>query len=121
MRYECVMRQRRAGRDHLGAAHMDATVGLLRHVTVDVLPARGRARCRVAVDRRMDDRVVDEWYALAALAIPAPRILLIGRVELGVGAERCEERGLVIGRAAEPAIGDARPFGDRIAAIHLLV
>ena len=36
-------------------------------------------------------------------------------VELGIGAERVEECGLVVGAAAHPAVGDAGPGGDRIA------
>ena len=63
----------------------------------------------------MDDGVVDEGHALLAVAVPAPGVVLVGIVEIGVGAERRQERRLVVGRAADPAIGDARPFGDRLA------
>src|SRR5438128_3922805 len=44
--------------------------------------------------------------ALLRLVIPAPRVLLIRRVEVGVGAERRQEGGLVIRRAAHPAIAE---------------
>ena len=60
-------------------------------------------------------------HALLAVAVPAPRVGLVRRVELGVGAERGEERRLVVGRAAQPAVGDARPRGDRVAPGHLLL
>ena len=70
----------------------------------------------VAVDRRMDDGVVDERHALLAELVPALRVVLVRRVELGVGAERRQERRLVVGRAADPAVGEPRPFGDRVAA-----
>ena len=68
--------ERRAGRDHLGPGHVDAGVRLLGDARVDVGRAAGRAGRHVAVDRRMDDRVVDErdallseyWYQRRALA-----------------------------------------------------
>ena len=69
----------------------------------------------VAVDRRMDDGVVDEGHALLAVLVPAPRVVLVRLVELGIGAERAEERRLVVGRAAHPAIGELRPLGDGVA------
>src|SRR4029453_6606815 len=67
------------------------------------------------------DRVVDERYALLGEPVPAPRVVLIGRIELGVGPERAQERRLVVGRAAEPPVGDARPRRDRVAPGHLLL
>ena len=113
MRDEGVVGQHRAGRHHLGAGDDDAGVGLLLDMRADV---RHLVRRTVAIDGRMDDRVVDEGHALLAELVPAPRVVLIGIVEIGVGAERGEERRLVVGRAADPAVGDARPFGDRVAA-----
>ena len=64
----------------------------------------------------MDDGVIDERHALLAEAVPALRVLLPGRVEFGVGAQRAQERGLVVGRAAEPAVAELRPLGDGVAA-----
>ena len=51
----------------------------------------------------------------SAKCVPAPGILLPRRVEVGVGAERGEERRLVVGRAADPAVGEPRPGGDGVA------
>ena len=70
----------------------------------------------VAIDRRMDDGVVDERHALLAELVPALGVVLIGLVEIGIGAERGQERRLVVRRAAHPAVGDLGPFGDRVAA-----
>ena len=64
----------------------------------------------------MDDGVVDEGNTLLAVLVPAPRILLIRVVEVGVGAERRQERGLVVRRAAHPAVGQPRPLRDGVAA-----
>ncbi len=100
MRDKSEMRQRRAGSHNLGAGHADAGVGLLGHVRVDV---GWTARCagrHVAIDRRLYDRVVDEGHPLLAKAVPAARILLVGLVELGIGAQGREKGCLVVGRAA---------------------
>ena len=110
---EGVVGQHRAGRHHLGAGDDDAGIRLLLHMRADV---RHLVRRPVAVDRGMDDGVVDEGHALLAEAVPALGVVLIGIVEIGIGAERRQERRLVVGRAADPAIGDARPFGDGVAA-----
>ena len=110
---EGVVGERRARRHHLGARHDDAGIRLLLHVAVDVAHLLRR---QVAVDGGMDDGVVDERHALLGELVPALRVVLPGRVELGVGAERAEERGLVVGRAAEPAVADLGPLRDRVAA-----
>ena len=121
VRDEGVVRQRRTGGDDLGAADADAGVGLLGHAHVDVgRPAR-RAGRHVAIHRRMDDRVVDERQPLLAVAVPVPRVVLIRRIEFGVGTERGEERRLVVGRPAQPAIAQPRPGGDRVTRRDLLV
>ena len=104
---EGVVGQHRAGRHHLGAGDDDAGVGLLLDVAADVADL---VRRPVAVDRRMDDGVVDEGHALLAELVPAPRILLVGIVEVGVGAERRQERRLVVRRAAHPAVGEPAPI-----------
>ena len=65
--------------------------------------------------------MVDEGHALLAVLVPAPGVVLVRLVEFGVGAERAQERRLVVGRAAHPAIGELRPFGDGVApGDHLL-
>ena len=112
VRDEGVVGQHRSGRHHLGARHDDAGVGLLLHVAADVAHL---VRRPVAIDRRMDDGVIDEGHALLAELVPAPRILLVRIVEVGVGAERSQERRLVVGRAAHPAVGELRPFRDGVA------
>ena len=53
----------------------------------------------------MDDGVIDEGHALLAELVPAPGVLLVRIVEVGIGAERRQERRLVVGRAAHPAVG----------------
>ena len=111
--YEGVVGQHRSGRHHLGARYDDAGVGLLLHVAADVAHL---VRRPVAIDRRMNDRVIDEGHALLAELVPAPRILLIRIVEVGIGAERRQKRRLVVRCAAHPAIGELRPFGDGVAA-----
>src|SRR6185437_7455819 len=51
----------------------------------------------------------------------APGVVLVGRVELRVGPQRGEERGLVVRRPPEPAVGDAGPRRDGIPRRHLLL
>ena len=104
--------QRRAGRDDLRAADDQPGVGLLLHVHVHVSDLVGGT---VPIDRRLDEGVVQEEHPLLRRAIPPPRVVLIRRVEVGVGAERRQERGLVVRRAAHPAVAQARPSGDRVA------
>lgn len=70
---------------------------------------------QIPIDRRVHDRVVPEEHALLRLAVPAARVLLVGRVVLVVDAERAEERRLVVGRAPHPAVRDLGPFGDAVA------
>src|SRR3954471_24562589 len=66
----------------------------------------------VAIDRWMDNGVVDERHPLLAECVPAPGVVLIGGIEIGIGAERRQEGRFVVGRAADPAVRDAGPFGD---------
>ena len=109
---EIVIGQRRIGGDDLGAGHIDAGVGLLLDGDIDVLDLFDRL---VAVDRRIDQRVVEEQHGFLAALVPGARIVGELAVELGIGAERVEERRLVIGAPAEPAVSDARPGGDGVA------
>src|SRR5262249_1596490 len=90
-------------------------------MAIDILALTGRTWRNVAIDWWMDDRVIDERHALLAHPVPAPSVALVGRVDLTVGTQRPKERGLVVRRATQPAIGDARPLGDCIAARHLLL
>ena len=109
---EIVMGQRRVGGHHLGAGDVDAGVGLLLDGDVDVLDLLDRL---VAVDRRIDEGVVEIEHGLLRALVPGARVVGELAVELGIGAERVEECGLVVGAAAHPAVGDARPGGDRVA------
>ena len=115
---EIVVRQRRRGRDHLGAGDIDAGVGLLLDGDEDVLHLVGGAG---AVDRRIDDGVVHEQDVFLRAAIPALRVVGELSVELVIGAERVHQRRLVVGRAPHPAVGHARPGRDGVAlADHVL-
>ena len=60
---EIVVRDRRRGRHHLGARHVDAGVGLLLDGDEHVLDLVGRLG---AVDRRIDDGVVHEQDVVPA-------------------------------------------------------
>ena len=111
VRDEIQVRQARGRRHDLGARDDEAAIGFLLDVHVDVLDFVERL---VAIDRRVDDRVVDERHLVLDLLVPAARIVLIRRVVVGVGAERREEGGLVVGAAADPAVRDARPLGDGV-------
>ena len=116
MRDKGEMGQRRAGGDDLGAGDVDPGIGLAGHMRIDVSRAARRTRSHVAVDRRVDERMVDERYPLLAVSVPAPRIFLIGLIKFRIGAQRREKCGLVVGRPPEPPIGQARPGRDRVAA-----
>src|SRR5581483_4055628 len=69
-------------------------------------------RRSVAVHRRMHNRVVQKHYAFLRIAIPAPRVLLIGCIELRIGTKRSQERRLIIGTAAHAPEREALPRGD---------
>jgi hypothetical protein len=98
------------GRDDLRTGNDKPRVGFFLDVHTDI---RDFVRRTIAIDRRMNDGVIDERDAFLAEAVPAPRVLLIRRVEVGVCPERREKRCLVVGRPADPAVGQPRPFGDR--------
>ena len=110
MRDEVEVRQRRTRRHDLRAGDDEPVVALLLDVHEHVADLVGRL---VAIDRWVDDRVVPVQDALLRLAIPALGVLLVGLVEVRVGAERREERRLVVGAAAEPPIRQPRPLRDR--------
>ena len=107
---EIVMRERRRGRHHFGARHDHARVGLLLDRDIDVLDFVGRPP---AIDRRIHDRVVHEQDVLLRALVPSLRVRGELAVIVGVGAERVHQRRLVVRRAPHPAIGHARPSGDR--------
>ena len=108
--HEVVVGDRRRGRHHLGAGDDDAAVGLLLHRDVDVLHLFGRL---VAVDRRIDDGVVHERHGFLRTLVPGAGIAGVRAVILRVAAESVGVGRLVVRRAAHPAIGQARPLGDR--------
>ena len=76
---EGIVGEHRSGGDHLGAGDDEPGVGLLFHMGADVGHLVGRP---VAVDRRVDDGVVDEGHALLAVAVPALGIVLVGVIEI---------------------------------------
>ena len=106
------MRDRRRGRDHLGARHVAAGVGLLLDRDEHVAHLLGRL---VAVDRRIDDGVVHEQDIVLRAAVPGLRVVGELFVEIVLHAERIHQRRLVVRRAPHPAVGHARPGGDRLA------
>ena len=108
---EVVVGQRRSGRDDLGAADDDPGVALLLDVHENVADVLQRT---VAVDGRVDDRVVPVQDALLGLAVPAPGVVLVGLIEVGVGAQCGQERRLVVGAAPQPPIAQTGPLGDRL-------
>ncbi len=115
VRDEVVVRQRGRGGHHFRAADHQAGVGFLLHVHVHVAHFR---QFLVAIHRRIHDGVIDEGDFLLHLLVPAARVFLERRVEVGVRAQRGEERGFIIRTAAHPAVRDARPFGDGVARCH---
>src|SRR4030095_10098837 len=65
---------------------------------------------------RMQNRVVQEHHALLGLAIPAFGVILIGRIEVGVGIEGGEERGFVVGSSTHVTESESLPRGDGVTA-----
>src|SRR5215203_3248062 len=96
MSNERVVGQHRSRCNDLGTGYNDPTVRFFLHMTADISDLVWGP---VAIHRRVDNRVIHEWNALLAEFVPAPGIVLIGSVEVGVGTQGCEERGLVIGRS----------------------
>ena len=68
-----------------------------------------------AVDRRIDDGVVHEQHVVLRARVPVRGVAGELLVERGVGAERVHQRGLVVRRAAHPAVGQPRPVRDGVA------
>jgi len=96
------LRERGIGRHHFGAGDIDAGVGFFLNGDVDVLDLFDRL---VAVDRRIDQRVVELEHGFLRALVPGPRIVGEFAVEAGIGAERIEKSRLVVRAAAHPAIG----------------
>ena len=118
VRDEVVVRERRAGGDHLRAGHHDALVGFLDRVDEDVVDL---VDVLVAVDRRVHQRVVHEEDLLLGLLVPTPRVVGVRRVVVGVRPVRREECGLVIRAPAHPAVRHALPGGDRVAPLDQIL
>ncbi len=70
----------------------------------------------MAIDRRVDERVVHEQDLLLRLLVPTAGVVLKRGVVVGVRPVGGEERGLVVGAPAHPAVRHPLPRGDRIAA-----
>ena len=104
--------QRGPGGHHLRPAHHQARVGLPIHVHVHV---GNLLRAQLAVHWRVHERVVDVQHALLALPVPAAGVVAERDVEVGLGAQGREERRLVVGRAAEPAVAAPLPGRDGVA------
>ena len=65
---EIVVRQGRAGRDHLGSTDDDPRVGFFFHLHVDIFHLVGGFGL---IDRRVHQGVVEKQAALLGVAIPA--------------------------------------------------
>src|SRR5262249_54308775 len=106
MRDEGIVRQRRSCSDDFGAADTDAGICLFGDMDTDVGRTARSTRGHVAIHWWVDNRVIDERHTLLAEPVPMLCVLLIWSVKVGIGPQRCEERRLVVRRAAEPTIGD---------------
>lgn len=99
---EVVVGQRGIRGDHLGAADDDAAVDFLVHRDEHILDLVHRL---VAVDRRVDDGMVEVQAGFLDALVPGFRVVLETPVEARVGAEGAAEGGLVVRGAAHPAVG----------------
>jgi hypothetical protein len=106
---EVVVGQRRSGRDHLRTAHHQPRAGLPFHVDEHVLDVLGG---QVTIDRRVHDRVVPVEDLLLRQGVPAAGVVRERLVEVGVRAQGAQERRLVVGTAAHPAVAEPGPRGD---------
>ena len=69
----------------------------------------------------MDDCVVPVEDPFLSLPIPAPGVVLVRLVEVGIGPECGQERRLVIRASPEPSVADPCPFGDRLEVAHTVL
>ena len=113
-----VVGQRRVGCHHFRAADDNPGVGLFLQLDVDVFHL---VRRLVAVDRRVNDGVVEVQAGFLNAGVPVAGVLFELAVEGRVGAERAAERGFVVRRAAHPAVAQARPLGDGVALLAQVV
>src|SRR5215469_12162168 len=115
---KAVVRKSRSGGYHLCAAHNKAAVGFLIDMHIDVPDFIRRF---VTIDRRMDDRVVEEIGPLLCLVVPPLSVLVKRLIEIIIRSQCCEKRGLVVRRSTHPAVGGPSPFRDRISTSKLLL
>ena len=113
-----VVGQGGVGGHHFRAADDNPGVGLFLQLDVDVFHL---VRRLVAVDRRVNDGVVEVQAGFLNAGVPVPGVLLELAVEGRVGAQRAAERGFVVRRAAHPAVAQARPLGDGVALLAQVV
>ena len=113
-----VVGQGGVGGHHFRAADDNPGVGLFLQLDVDVFHL---VRRLVAVDRRVDDGVVEVQAGFLNAGVPVAGVLLELAVEGRVGAQRAAERGFVVRRAAHPAVAQARPLGDGVALLAQVV
>ena len=109
---EIIVRERRRGRHHLGAGHVNAGVGVFLDGDVDVLDLIHRFG---AIHRRIDDGVIHEQHVFLGAPVPGLGVLGELAIEIVIGAERVHQRRLVVRRAPHPAVGHARPVRDGVA------
>lgn len=101
-----------AGGEHLRPADDDALVGLAFDMDEHVAHLVDRL---AAVQRRIDDRVVEEQPAVGEGAVPGAGVLPVVAVEAGAGLQPGHERRLVVRGTPHEAVGHARPAADRLA------
>src|SRR5207245_8306030 len=70
--------------------------------------------CEVAVDRGIDDGMVEVEHFLLGFLVPATRIRLIRGVKLGIRVQGGEKAALVIRGASHPTVSHACPLSNDI-------
>src|SRR5204862_7328264 len=88
MRNEGGMSQRRAGRDDLRSADPYSLVALLHNMDAGLRTLMDRA---IAVDRRMNDCVIEKEDPFLRLLVPRPGVRFVRCIEAGVCPERSKE------------------------------
>jgi hypothetical protein len=104
--------QRRIGGYDLGARDDDASVRLLLYRDANVFDLFHRL---VAVYRWIDKSVVEIEHRFLCPLVPGACVVRELAIELRIGAERVEKRGLVVRTATHPAIRNTGPRRDGVA------
>ncbi len=65
--------------------------------------------------------MVQKERALLRHAIPAFGVFLIGFIKIGIGPQRGQKGGLIIGATAHPTVNDPLPLGDGVPSLDHFV